>query len=147
MACCTALAKVNVGVVQSIQDYGDALIGGTGDDILKPPNCRLLVSNKIFSGGHSPINFILTDGMDSIIGVPLWPIGDMKEKGKAIRKAKMGVKKFSIIELEEYIVLKRKMPMPANDEHGNYQVVCTKYRVIKKVVEPSAVQHWKDHEI
>lgn len=133
----TAMAQVYRGGVQVILDYAFCLTEESVTE--KPIGIKLLVREKQFCGQLSPISFVLTDGEKDIIGLPSWVAGQSKDRSSQIRKAKIAVKRYTVIQIEDYDV----------KIHGSFDrapyLQLHKYTIVKRIITQTEFEHWLEH--
>lgn len=127
----SALIQIQGGNIEGIRAYCHAMEMGV--DVDQPAGLRMLVAKKEFSGALSPIRFILSDGIQEIIGIPMWELGDMTDKAATIRKAKTAVRTNSVIKLDRFTVHHR---------NEDVYIFMYKYTIVKRMVDAEAVAHW-----
>ena len=140
-----AMCRVTAGTLQELQDYGvlcgDAMHGGVINETVAPEGIHLLVKEKRFTGKHSPIIFILEDGLDTMQAVPV--IMNRRERSTVVNRAKKSVKKNAVIWLETYSIVPRYIG-ECVDQEGRYQVNLVKYKVVKKDISDDEVCIWRN---
>ena len=110
-------------------------------DIVKPACLHLCLKNKLFVDTNQPfiqcpIHFQLRDrtSIDQLIFWPIWM--ESSQRSQVNKKAKVGVKKHSVICLDDFSVVRNEQ-----SETG-YIFFLKKYAVIKKNVDEEAYRRW-----
>jgi hypothetical protein len=111
-------------------------------DVVQPVGLHFCIQDKLFVGTNQrfiqcPIHFLLRDRTTPATQVcrPIWGT-DSSERSKVNRKAKSGVKKHSVIRLDEFSVVRHQ---PAA---GGYVLLIRSYHVVKKDVDQQAYDRW-----
>lgn len=106
----------------------------------KPGGLHFLVEEKIFKGTNQPfvscpIQFRLRDrNPQTLLCQPVWTKSSLR--CKVNRQAKIGVKKHSVIRLDDFsVVVHSKSPL-------GYIFFLREYQVIKKDVDKDAYERW-----
>jgi hypothetical protein len=137
----SALNKIEAGGIRELNDYISRRLDSaiTGDEG-KPVALHFLVEEKIFKGTSQPfvscpIQFRLRGrSPQTLLCQPVWT--DPSLRSKVNRKAKVGVKKHSVIRLDDYsVVLHSKAP-------SGYLFFIRSYVVVKKDVDKDAHDRW-----
>lgn len=112
----------------------------TAGDVTKPVGLHFVLVDKIFKGTNQPyiscpIQFLLRDHTpETKLCQPVWTQPSMR--GKVNRKAKVGVKKHSVIRLDDFsVVVHQKAPC-------GYLLFIRSYKVVKKDVDQHAFEQW-----
>jgi len=107
----------------------------------KPCGLHFLVEEKIFKGTNQrfvscPIQFRLRDrSPETKLCQPVWT--DPRERCNVNRKAKLGVKKHSVIRLDDFSVVVHKKSA------SGYLFFIRKYLVVKKTIDDGAYERWR----
>jgi hypothetical protein len=119
-----------------------SLAGSTpASDLVKPVGLHFCVEDKIFKGTNQPflscpIQFLLRDRTSPERKLCQPVCTERSHRSKVFRKAKVGVKKHSVIRLDDFsIVAHKKAP-------NGYILFIRSYYVVKKVVDNDAYQRW-----
>lgn len=110
-------------------------------NIVKPTGLHFCLAEKIFIGTDQPfiqcpINFVLRDQSSSETQLcrPVWT--ESKHRSKVNRKARLGVKKLSVIRLDDFSVVAHKQAL------DGYVFFVRNYHVVKKDIDNDAYQRW-----
>ena len=109
-------------------------------DVIKPVGLHFVLEDKIFKGTDQPfcscpIQFLLRDSTpETKLCQPVW--ADKSLRSKVNRKAKVGVKKHSVIRVDDFSVVRHEK------SHCGYLVFIRSYQVIKKDVDQDAYDRW-----
>jgi hypothetical protein len=138
-----ALNKIEPGGIRELNTFISQTLDSSinAADVVKPVGLHFCLKEKIFTGTNQPfvscpIQFLLRDrtSLDTQLCRPVWT--DIVHRSKVNRKAKIGVKKHSVIRLDDYSVLAHN-----NAPHG-YLLFIKNYHVVKKVVDDDAYHRW-----
>jgi hypothetical protein len=140
----SALNKVGGGSTRQLNDYitqqlasPSMVVDGSNS---KPAGLHFVVLEKIFKGTNQPyvscpIQFLLRDSTgDTILCQPVWT--EKSLRSKVNRKAKVGVKKHSVIRLDDFSVVAHKKAL------SGFHIFIRSYLVVKKDIEIEAYQRW-----
>ena len=142
MSSFNALNKIEAECMSESNDYSTGRLDGSITAIAeKPCGLHFLVEEKIFKGTNQPfvscpIQFRLRDqSPETKLCQPVWT--DPSQRGHVNRKAKIGVKKHSVIRLDDFsVVVHNKSP-------SGYLLFIRSYLVIKKTVDDDAYERWR----
>jgi hypothetical protein len=137
-----ALNKIGAGSMHELNHYISQRIDSSVDaaDLVKPVGLHFMIEDKIFKGTNQPffscpIQFLLRDQTpETKLCQPVWT--DPSLRSKVNRKAKVGVKKHSVIRLDDFSVVAHKKSL------AGYLVFIRSYHVIKKDVDSDAYERW-----
>jgi len=138
-----ALNKVGSGSMRELNEYITCQLSCPGKlpSMVKPVGLHFIIHEKIFKGTNQPyiscpIQFLLRDGTgETELGQPVW--AEQSNRGKVNRKAKIGVKKHSVIRLDDFSVVVH--PKGA----GGYLLFIRSYHVVRKDVDQDAFDRWQ----
>jgi hypothetical protein len=140
-----ALNKVGSGGMRELNDYITLQLAASPNKahnyrLSKPVGLHFVVVDKHFQGTNQPyiscpIQFILGDHSAQTLSCrPVWT--EPRLRCKVNRKAKVGVKKYSVIRLDDYsVVAHKKAP-------SGYLFFIRSYQVVKKEVDKTAYESW-----
>jgi hypothetical protein len=136
-----ALNRIEAGNMRELNDYiAQRIQGTTATEAEKPTGLHFLVDEKIFRGTDQPfvscpIQFRLRGhSPQTQVCQPVWT--ESSQRTKVNRKARLGVKKHSVIRLDDFsVVLHERAP-------DGYIVFIRSYQVVKKEVDDEAYQRW-----
>ena len=144
MSSFNALNKIEAGMMKELNDYILGRLDGSINSAAwneKPCGLHFLVEEKIFKGTNQPfvscpIQFRLRDkGPETKLVQPVWT--DQSQRGNVNRKARLGVKKHSVIRLDDFsVVVDKRSPR-------GYLFFVRKYLVVKKTVDNDAYERWR----
>jgi hypothetical protein len=138
----TALNKISASGVKELDDF----IAQTLDpsviaaDIIKPVGLHFVVKEKVFMGNahgvQCPIRLLLQDSSrETKLCKLVW--AERAQRSKVIRKAKLGVKKLSVICLDDFWDEK------SFEKTGTgYHFFIRAYHVVKKDIDEVAYNRW-----
>jgi hypothetical protein len=138
-----ALNKIETGNIRELKEHIAVMLehsraGGKG--VMKPTGRHFVVRDKIFMGTNQkfvscPIRFLIGDrGSKTELCQPVWTEDSLRTKVN--RKAKVGVKKHSVIRLDDFSVVKHEKAA------SGYVFFIRSYQVIKKDVDKDACERW-----
>ena len=143
MSSFNALNKIEAGGMKELNDYIVGRIDGTitpRDE--KPCGFHFLVEEKIFKGTNQPfvscpIQFCLRGSTSEtkLVCQPVWT--ENSQRSIVLRKAKWGVKKHSVIRLDDFTVAVRE------GAPSGYHFFIRSYVVVKKSVDDDAYERWR----
>jgi hypothetical protein len=137
-----ALNKIQSGAMRELNDYiGHRLDKTVGaSEPPKPLGLHFLVQDKIFKGTNQPfvscpIQLLLSNrSLETKLCQPVWT--DATKRSKVNRKVRMGVKRHSVIRLDDFSVV----------AHAKYisgsVFFIRKFTVVKKDVDDDAYLRW-----
>ena len=137
-----ALNKIEASSIREMKDFITRRLDSSAKegDVVKPVGLHFLVQDKIFKGTNQPrvscpIQFLLRDSTsDTLLGQPVWT--ESSQRSKVNRKAKVAVKKRSVIRVDDFAVV-------AHDKaKSGYVFFLRNYTVAKKEVDNEAYQRW-----
>jgi hypothetical protein len=136
-----ALNKIEAGGMRELNDYiTSRLDSSTKADTEKPVGLHFLVEEKIFKGTNQrfmscPIQFLLRSrSPETKLCQPVWT--DASQRSVVNRKAKVGVRKHSVIRVDDFsVVLHKKAP-------SGYLFFLRSFVVVKKDVDDDAYERW-----
>ena len=139
----TALNKIGSGSMQELKHYISQSLDASvpAADIVKPVVLHFVVHEKISKGTKQPriqcsINFLLGDQTpEKQLCRPVWTESNLRSKVN--RKAKVGVKKLSVIRLDDFTVVAHQQAS------SGYFVFIRSYQVVKKDVDHEAYDRWR----
>jgi len=137
-----ALNKIQASSIREMKDFITHRLDGSADagHVVKPEGLHFIVEDKIFKGTNQPrvscpIQFLLADrSSDTLLSQPVWT--ESSQRSKVNRKAKVAVKKRSVIRLDDFAVVAHQ---PAK---SGYVFFLRSYTVVKKDVDIEAYQRW-----
>jgi len=138
-----ALNKVGIGSTRELNEYITQQLAGpsmSGEGCTKPLGLHFVVEDKIFKGTNQPhiscpIQFLLRDRTpETKLCQPVWT--EKSLRSKVNRKARVGVKKHSVIRLDDFSVV------PHKKASSGYLLFIRSYLVVKKDVDKEAYQRW-----
>ena len=140
-----ALNKVKPNSMKELDDFItqtlDPLVKVA--DIIKPVGLHFVVKDKIFlgnpHGGSCPIRLLLQDSSrETKLCKIVW--SERTQRSNVIRKAKVGVKKLSVICLDDFNAVSsdKSFEKPA----AGYHFFIRDYHVVKRDVDPDAYRRW-----
>jgi hypothetical protein len=142
MSSFNALNKIEAGSMSELDEYiKGRLDGSTTAMAEKPFGLHFLVDEKIFKGTNQPfvscpIEFRLRDqGPKTKLCRPVWT--DPSQRCNVNRKAKLGVKKHSVIRLDDFSVVVHKKSA------SGYLFFLRSYLVVKKTIDDDAYERWR----
>ena len=136
-----ALNKIEAGGMRELNTYITCSLDSKESDMTKPLGLHFLVEEKIFKGTNQPfvscpIQFRLRDrSSETKLCQPVWT--DPSQRSKVNRKARVGVKKLSVIRLDDYSVVRHKNAL------SGYCFFIRSYLVVKKDVDKQAYERWR----
>ena len=137
-----ALNKIEAGGVSELEKHIKGRLDGSIAAIAeKPCGLHFLVEAKIFKGTNQPfvscpIEFRLRDqGPKTKLCRPVWT--DPSQRCKVNRKAKLGVKKHSVIRLDDFSIVLHKRSA------SGYLFFLRSYVVVKKTIDDNAYDRWR----
>ena len=110
-------------------------------DVAKPVGLHFCVEEKIFKGTDQPycscpIQFLLRGSSpQTLLSQPVWT--DRTKRSQVNRKARVGVKTYSVIRLDDYNVVAHKKAI------CGYVFFIRTYQVVKKDVDTDAYKRWR----
>jgi hypothetical protein len=138
-----ALNKIEAGGIRELNMFISQTLDSSVEpaDVVKPIGLHFCVGEKIFIGTTHPlltcpIEFLLHDRIshDTLLCRPIWT--ESCQRSKVNRKARVGVKKHSVIRLDDFSVV-------AHDKAKYGHVFFVKsYQVVKKDVDDDAYERW-----
>jgi hypothetical protein len=137
-----ALNKIAAGSMRELNDYIAIKLDSTAEtvDVVKPVGLHFVVHDKIFMGTNhpnvsGPIQFLLRDQTSETKLCK--PVSTERSlRSKVNRKAMIGVKKHSVIRLDDFSVV------PYQKASTGYLFFIHSYQVVKKDVDLDAYQNW-----
>jgi hypothetical protein len=137
-----ALNKIEAGGMRELNSYITRRLNSDLKAVerTKPLGLHFLVEEKIFMGTNQPfvscpIQFLLRDrSLDTKLCRPVWT--DSSQRTKVNRKARFGVKKRSVIRVDDYSVVRHENAV------SGYVVFLRSYLVVKKEVDEEAYHRW-----
>jgi hypothetical protein len=138
-----ALNKIETGNMRELKEYITAMLEHSrarGKEVMKPTGMHFVVRDKIFMGTNQkfvscPIRFLIGDqGSNTELCQPVWTERSLRTKVN--QKAKVGVKKHSVIRLDDCSVVKHEKAA------SGYVFLIRSYQVIKKDVDKDAYERW-----
>jgi hypothetical protein len=138
-----ALNKIETGNMRELKEYISVMLEcsrARGKEVMKPTGMHFVVRDKIFMGTNQkfvscPIRFVIGDrGSKTELGRPVWTEDSLRTKVN--QKAKVGVKKHSVIRLDDFSVVKHE------EAASGYVFFIRSYQVIKKDVDEDAYERW-----
>jgi hypothetical protein len=139
----TALNKVGSSSMKELKDCISRRLStcyNGAEEENKPLGLHFVVKDKIFRGTNQqfvscPIQFLLQDCTgETMLCQPVWT--EQSLRTKVNRKAKAGVKKNSVIRLDDCSVI------PHERSASGYLVFIRSYMVVKKDVDQDACDRW-----
>jgi hypothetical protein len=133
-----ALNKVGCSSMRELKEYINSRLAG--NDCTKPLGLHFVLDDKIFKGTNQPhiqcpIQFLLRGNTkETMLCRPVWT--EQTLRSKVNRKAKVGVKKHSVIRLDDFSVVLH------NQAPSGYLVFIRSYLVVKKDIKMTAYQRW-----
>jgi hypothetical protein len=141
----TALNKISASGVKELDDFISQTLDPSisAADIIKPVGLHFVVKEKIFMGNaHGalcPIRLLLQDSSsETKLCKLVW--GQRDQRSKVIRKAKVGVKKLSVICLDDFWAISDEKSFEKTGT--GYHFFIRSYRVVKKDVDEVAYNRW-----
>jgi hypothetical protein len=136
-----ALNKIEGGSMRELNHYITQIVeGAIVAEAVKPTGLHFLVDEKIFRGTNQPfvqcpIQFRLRGrSPETQLCQPVWT--ESSQRSKVNRKARLGVKKHSVIRVDDFsVVIHESSP-------GGYILFIRSYQVVKKNVDDEAHQRW-----
>jgi hypothetical protein len=136
-----ALNKIEAGGMMELNDYiTRRLDSSIKAELEKPVGLHFVVEEKIFKGTNQPfvscpIQFRLRDrSQETKVCQPVWT--DSSHRSKVNKKAKVGVKKLSVLRIDDYsIVPHKRAPL-------GYLFFVRNYLVVKRDVDQDAYDRW-----
>ncbi len=137
-----ALNKIGAGNMRELNDYIALCLDSplTIADVVKPTGLHFVLQDKIFMGTNNPliscpIQFLLRDqSNETKLCKVVWT--ERSLRSQVNRKARVGVKKHSVIRLDDFTVV------PYNKASTGYLILIRSYQVLKKDVDEDAYQKW-----
>ena len=137
-----ALNKIEAGGMIELKEFIVRRLDRSARTVgaVKPVGCHFLVEEKHFKGTNQPrvscpIQFLLRDrSSDTLLCQPVWI--ESSQRSKVNRKAKFGVKKHSVIRLDDFEVVAHEKAI------SGYVFFLRNYTVVKKDVDDEAYQRW-----
>jgi hypothetical protein len=138
-----ALNKIDADGMRELKEYITHMLDPSNERteaMAMPAGLHFVVADKIFMGTNQPnfscpIRLLVTDQTtETEICQPVWTEGSMRSKVN--RKAKVGVKKRSVICLDDCRVVAHEKAS------SGYLLFLRSYQVIKKDVDQDAYERW-----
>ena len=138
-----ALNKIEAGGMRELNDYITWRLDcstNKADDTVKPVGLHFLIEEKIFKGTNQPfvscpIQFRLRDrSPETKLCQPVWT--EASHRSKVNKKARVGVKKHSVIRLDDFLVVPHKKAL------SGYIFFIRNYLVVKRDVDQDAYDRW-----
>jgi hypothetical protein len=139
----SALNMIGSGSMRELNHYISNRLDGSvrPADVVKPVGLHFVVQDKIFIATNQPrlvcpINFLLGDQtVETKLCRPVFT--ELCLRCKVNRKAKIGVKKLSVIRLDDFsVVAHEKAP-------AGYLIFIRSYDVVKKDVDHDVYDRWR----
>lgn len=139
-----ALNKIEAGSILELNDYITWTLDSSPDKSdysEKPVGLHFLVDEKIFKGTNQPfvscpIQLRLRDrSPETKLCQPVWT--DSNQRSKVNREVKVGVKKHSVIRVDDFSVV------PHKKASSGYLIFIHSYLVVKKIVDDDACERWR----
>jgi hypothetical protein len=142
----TALNKIKACSVRQLDDF----IAQTLDpsvkaaDIIKPVGLHFVVKDKIFmgtplQGATCPVRLVLQDSSrERLLCQVVWT--DFSQRSKVIRKAKVGVKKLSVICLDDFNAVSDEQSFEKTSTGCHFFI--RDHHVLKKDADAEAHRRW-----
>jgi hypothetical protein len=141
-----ALNKTKARSVRQLDDF----IAQTLDpsvkaaDIIKPVGLHFVVKDKIFIGtplqdATCPVQLVLQDsGRERLLCQVVWT--DFSQRSKVIRKAKVGVKKLSVVSLDDFNAVSEEKSFEKTSTGCHFFI--RDHPVVEKNVDAEACCRW-----
>ena len=137
-----ALNKVGANSMRELYDYIYSHLNQTlqSSDLVKPVGLHFVVQEKIFTGTNQPfiscpIQFRLRDlTSETVLCRPVWT--EQSLRSKVNRKARIGVKRHSVIRIDDYSVVAHEKAITG------YVILIRSYHVVKKEIDIDDYQRW-----
>jgi hypothetical protein len=137
-----ALNKIGAGNMRELNDYIALSLDSSLNkaDVVKPTGLHFVLQDKIFMGTNNPliscpIQFLLRDQTNETkLCRVVWT--ERSQRSKVTRKARVGVKKHSVIRLDDFTVV------PYEKASTGYLILIRSYQVLKKDVDKDAYHNW-----
>jgi hypothetical protein len=137
-----ALNKVRTGSMRELNDYIAIRLDTSANaaDVVKPVGLHFVIQDKIFMGTNNrliscPIQFLLRDQTtETKLCKPVWT--ERSLRSQVNRKAMVGVKKHSVIRLDDFSVV------PYDKASIGYLFFIHSYQVVKKDIDLDSYENW-----
>ena len=142
LSCFNALNKIESGAMMELNSCMTRRLNSDAEEeeSMKPLGLHFLVEEKLFIGTNQPfvscpVQFLLRDrSPETKLCRPVWT--DSSQRTKVNRKARFGVKKRSVIRVDDYSVIRHKTAV------SGYVLFLPSYLVVKKDADEEACQRW-----